>query len=155
MELFELEQFCSNITERITEIKKKTDGVNGTHPIEFKGKAIKLPVISVRIGFPVYRLKNGRTSTYQLEYLALHPDLSDDFFNRDNDAISAQKAQHEVLSELVEEENLLKAFKGEEQQVQPLICTNTGVVVNGNRRICAWRTLYISNPTKYKYFENI
>ncbi len=155
MELQELEQFGANITERITEIKSKTDGVIGTHPIEFRGKAEKLPVISVRVGFPVYRLSNGRTSTYQLEYLALHPDLPDDFFKRDNDAISAQKAQHEVLSELVNEENLLKAFKDEEQQVQPLICTNTGVVVNGNRRLCAWRTLYLSNPVRYKNFETI
>lgn len=155
MELQELEQFGANITERITEIKRKTDGVIGTHPIEFRGKAEKLPVISVRIGFPVYRLNNGRTSTYQLEYLALRPDLPDDFFKRDNDSISAQKAQHEVLSELVDEENLLKAFKEEEQQVQPLICTNTGVVVNGNRRLCAWRTLYLSNPVRYKNFETI
>ncbi|MCR5694875.1 MAG: hypothetical protein K6G89_07915 [Clostridia bacterium] len=155
MELQELEQFDANITERITEIKRKTDGVIGTHPIEFRGKAEKLPVIRVRIGFPVYRLNNGRTSTYQLEYLALRPDLPEDFFKRDNDAISAQKAQHEVLGELVDEENLLKAFKEEEQQVQPLICTNTGVVVNGNRRLCAWRTLYLSNPVRYKNFETI
>ena len=155
MELQELEQFGANITERITEIRKKTEGVSGTHPIEFGGKAIKLPVISVRVGFPVYRLNNGRTSTYQLEYLALHPDLPADFFKKDNDAISAQKAQHEVLGNLVDEENLLKAFKEEEQQVQPLICTNTGVVVNGNRRLCAWRTLYLSNPTRYKNFETI
>ena len=155
MELHELEQFDANLTERISEINKKVEGVVGTHPIEFRGKAVKLPVISVRIGFPVYRLNNGRTSTYQLEYLALHPELSADFFKRDNDSIIAQTAQHEVLGQLVEEENLLKSFKEEEQQVQPLICTNTGVVVNGNRRLCAWRTLYLSNPTRYKYFENI
>lgn len=155
MELQELEQFGANITERITEIKNKTEGIVGTHPIEFRGTPEKLPVIKVRIGFPVYRLKNGRTSTYQLEYLALHPDLPDDFFIRDNDAVSAQKAQHEVLSELVEEENLLKAFKEEEDQVQPLICTNTGVVVNGNRRLCAWRRLYLENPGRYKTFKMI
>ncbi len=155
MELQELEQFGANIIERTTEIRRKTEGVIGTHPIEFRGHPEKLPVIRVRIGFPVYRLKNGRTSTYQLEYLALHPDLPEDFFRRDNDAITAQKAQHEVLGELVEEENLLKSFKEEEQQVQPLICTNTGVVVNGNRRLCAWRTLFLSNPVRYRNFETI
>lgn len=155
MELQELEQFGANIIERASEIKRKTDGVLGTHPIEFRGNPEKLPVIRVRIGFPVYRLRNGRTSTYQLEYLALHPELPEDFFRRDNDAITAQKAQHEVLGELVDEENLLKSFKEEEQQVQPLICTNTGVVVNGNRRLCAWRTLYLSNPVRYKNFETI
>lgn len=155
MELQELEQFGSNIIERTTEIQTKTHGVPGTHPIEFRGKPEKLPVISVRIGFPVYRLKNGRTSTYQLEYLALHPDLPEDFFTKDNDAITAQKAQHEVLGELIDEEKLLKSFKDEEEQVQPLICTNTGVVVNGNRRLCAWRTLYLSDPVRYKNFQNV
>ena len=155
MELQDLEQFCSNIRERISEIKNKTKDLKGTHPIEFRGHSEKLPVINVRIGFPVYRLSNGRTSTYQLQYLALHPNLPEDFFKKDNDSISAQKAQHEVLSELVGEENLLKSFKEEEQQVQPLICTNTGVVVNGNRRLCAWRKLYISNPVRYKNFEHI
>lgn len=155
MELYELEQFCSNMTGRITEIQRKIDNIPGTLPIEFRGQSEKLPVIRVRIGFPVYRLNNGRTSTYQLEYLALHPDLPEDFFKRDNDAISAQKAQHEVLERLIAEENLLKSFKEEEKQIEPLICTNTGVVVNGNRRLCAWRKLYISNPDKYKHFETI
>ncbi len=155
MELQDLEQFNANIVERTSEIKRKTEGVPGTHPIEFRGRPEKLPVIRVRIGFPVYRLRNGRTSTYQLEYLTLHPELPEDFFTRDNDAITAQKAQHEVLTKLVEEENLFKSFKEEEQQVQPLICTNTGVVVNGNRRLCAWRKLYLSNPTRYKNFETI
>ena len=155
MELQELEQFGANMTERITEIKRKTEGIAGTYAIEFRGKAEKLKVISVRIGFPVYRLNNGRTTTYQLEHLALHPDLPEDFFKRDNDAISAQKAQHEVLGRLVEEENLLRTFKKDEGQIQPLICTNTGVVVNGNRRLCAWRTLFLSDPVRYKHFENI
>ncbi|WZL79732.1 hypothetical protein QBE55_06270 [Eubacteriales bacterium mix99] len=155
MELQDLEQLGVNIIKRTTEIDAKTKGVPGTHPIEFRGNPEKLPVIRVRLGFPVYRLKNGRTSTYQLEYLALHPDLPDDFFKKDNDAITAQKAQHEVLGQLVDEENLLQSFKEKEQQVQPLICTNTGVVVNGNRRLCAWRTLYLSNPMRYKNFETI
>ncbi len=155
MELQDLEQFGSNFLERSTEIQRKTRGVAGTHPIEFRGRRENRPVIRVRIGFPVYRLRNGRTSTYQLEYLALHPELPDDFFKRDNDGISAQLAQHEVLGKLVEEENLLKSFKEEEKQVQPLICTNTGVVVNGNRRLCAWRTLYLSNPTRYSHFETV
>lgn len=111
MELQELEQFGANIIERASEIKRKTDGVLGTHPIEFGGHPEKLPVIRVRIGFPVYRLKNGRTSTYQLEYLALHPELPEDFFRRDNDAITAQKAQHEVLGNWLMKKTYLSHLK--------------------------------------------
>lgn len=155
MELQDLAQFGSNVIVRKTEIKQKTQNVPETYPIELGGHTKKLQVISVQLGFPVYRLKNGRTSTYQLEYLALHPELPDDFFARDNDAITAQKAQHEVLKELVEEQGLLKSFKKAEHQVQPLICTNTGIVVNGNRRLCAWRTLYLSDPERYQHFKTI
>ena len=75
MELQDLEQFGSNILERSSEIQRKAKGITGTHPIEFRGQRENLPVIKVRIGFPVYRLRNGRTSTYQLEYLALHSTL--------------------------------------------------------------------------------
>ena len=155
MELLELEQFGVNVLDRVQEIKAKKDESKETFTIEFGGGPEKLPVIRVRLGFPVYRLANGRTKTYQLEHLALNPELPSDFFERDNDAISAQLAQHEVLSRLVGEENLLKSFKNNEKQIQPLICTKDGVVVNGNRRLCAWRTLYLSDPTRYSHFETI
>lgn len=155
MVLQDLVQFGATLVERKSEIEKKVDKPRYQHPIEFMGSPTKLPVINVRLGFPVYRLANGRTRTYQLEYLELNRALPKDFFTRDNDAVTAQLGQHDVLDRIVADEDLLKSFKEEEDQIQPLICTNTGVVVNGNRRLCAWRKLYLSNSITYKRFETI
>jgi hypothetical protein len=92
----------------------------------------------------------------QLEYLALNPDKPRDLFTKDHDAFSAQYAQHGLLKQLVKEEDLLDAFKsGEREQTEPIVCTDTGVVINGNRRLCVWRELYYSDPVKYKSFETI
>ncbi len=41
------------------------------------------------------------------------------------------------------------------QQTDPIICTDEGVVVNGNRRLCVWRQLYYSQPDKYPHFKTI
>jgi hypothetical protein len=120
------------------------------------GRRKSLPVISVRIEFPVYRLANGRTRSAQLEYLTLNKDVPRDLFTADNDSYDAQKAQHEILKDLVRDEDLLSSFQsGELEQVDPILCTNTGVVVNGNRRLCAWRMLYYGDKTRYKTFETV
>ena len=51
---------------------------------------------------------------------------------------------------------MLKAFKSEYmQQTEPIVCTSEGVVVNGNRRLCAWRSLYYSDQNRYKHFQTI
>lgn len=41
------------------------------------------------------------------------------------------------------------------QQKEALIATDDGVVVNGNRRLCAWRTLYYSDRIKYAHFQTV
>jgi len=57
---------------------------------------------------------------------------------------------------LANEENLFDTFKNEEmQQTESIICTNEGIVVNGNRRLCVWRTLFYSDKKKYKSFETV
>ena len=124
-------------------------------PLVVMGKNQRLKQIRVRIGFPVYRLENGRTRTFQKEYLATHADAPADLFTMDTDSLEAQRAQHEILKKLAEDEDLLKEFQSGTEQTEPIIITTTGVVVNGNRRLCTWRTLYYKEPEKYKYFEFI
>lgn len=150
------ERFGAPILQRISEIKTKVADCKRFHGIEFQGKYQDIPVITVRIDFPVYRLANGRTRSFQREYLALNPDAPADLFKCDHDSFAAQSAQHDILYKLVEEEDLLKAFKSEYmQQTEPIVCTSEGVVVNGNRRLCAWRSLYYSDQNRYKHFQTI
>lgn len=151
-----LEEYGAPLLQRKNEISGKVAKSKRYKSIEFMGKMVDLPEIDIRIEMPVYRLANGRTRTMQLEYLALNPDAPRDLFQRDHDALDAQRAQHDLLFKLANEENLFDAFKNDDlQQTESIICTNEGVVVNGNRRLCVWRTLYYNDRKKYKSFETI
>ena len=152
----ELTNFGAPILKRKYEIAEKIKNSTNTYSIEFQGRYQYIPVISVKIGFPVYRLENGRTRTLQRQYLAEHPDVPKDLFEKDHDSIEAQMAQHEILSKIIDEEGLRDHFKNNHvEQLEPIICTRDGIVVNGNRRLCTWRTLFELNSERYKHFQNI
>ena len=125
--------------------------------VNYQGKYRPVPVIEVPIELLVYRMENIRTKTLQREYIALTPGCPKDIFTSDPHCIEAQETQHQILKKLVDKENLLAAFKDDDklQQTEALICSNNGVVVNGNRRLCAWRVLYYGNSKKYAHFRNI
>lgn len=126
-----------------------------THPVPFQGKMQYLPVHQAPIGLPLYRLENGRTTGKQAEYLSTHPDAASDFFRADTESAAAQKAQHQILTELARgSKNLFKEFE-QEPQIEPIILTSLGYVVNGNRRLSTWRDLYESNRTKFDRFRSI
>ena len=142
---------------RIMEIQQLVENHRGEKQyIEYQGKYRDLPVVEVKIELPVYRIENVRTKNLQKEYIAKHPDISKDIFTADPYSIEAQETQHILLSTLVKRAELLKTFKDSTtQQTEPLICTDEGVVVNGNRRLCAWRELYYANREKYKHFQTV
>jgi len=148
-------RFGDPLLTRKSEIKNKVLKSSTLYPLEVMGKYQPLKQITVRIGLPVYRIENGRTRTFQKEYLATHPDVPSDLFRKDPESLEAQRAQHNILRKLAEDEDLLKEFQNGTQQTEPIIVTNTGVVVNGNRRLCVWRCLYYNDPEKYKNFEFI
>jgi hypothetical protein len=126
-----------------------------THPVPFQGKMRYLPVHEVPLGLPLYRLENGRTTGRQAEYLANNPNVPQDFFRKDSESASAQKAQHKILTELTRErKNLFKEFETE-PQTEPIILTSLGYVVNGNRRLSTWRELYEANKKKFARFRNV
>lgn len=127
------------------------------YQIEYRGKYRPLPVIEVPIELLVYRIENIRTKSLQKQWLAQHSDIPKDLFVNDPFSIEAQEAQHQILKLVIDKEDLLKTFKNNDklQQTLPLICSTNGIVVNGNRRLCAWRELYYSNKTKYAHFETI
>ena len=123
---------------------------------EYHGKYRALPVVEIRIEALVYRMENIRTKNLQKEWLAQHPDLPKDLFTCDPFSIEAQENQHQILKGLAKQEGLLNAFKDSSlQQKDAIICSDNGIVVNGNRRLCAWRELYYSDKTKYKHFETV
>ena len=149
-------QFGYPQSNRIVELQDKCSHNKETFSIEYQGKYKQLPVVEVRIELPVYRIENGRTVNLQKEYLAIHPDVQRTLFTSDPYSIEPQEAQHQLLKSLIAQENLIDAFKdGKLQQTEPLICSDDGILVNGNRRLCGWRELYYQNKEAYKHFQTI
>ena len=122
-------------------------------PLFFQDQMRTFPVYSVEIGFPCYRLANGRTRTAQLEIIATE-DLTSDFFTKDPDSEPALRKQDEILRQMVHDAGLLRTFK-KVQQDQPLILENDGYIVNGNRRVCAMRLLLQQDEETYSHFKHV
>lgn len=128
----------------------------GTYPEEYRGKYRDLPIIEVPIESLVYRIENIRTKSLQKEWFTRHPESPKDLFTSDPLSIEAQEAQHQILTGLASDAGLLSAFKdGKLQQKDPIICSDDGIVVNGNRRLCTWRNLYYGDKIKYAHFQSI
>lgn len=125
-----------------------------TQLVPFQGQNMHLPIHSVPIDLPKYRLNNGRTYAAQAEYLATHPETPKDIFTKDLELDEAQRIQHSLLEDMIEEKNLLDVFK-KVKQSESLILSREGFVVNGNRRLCAMRKLLAQDPVKYAHFEHI
>ncbi len=138
-----------HLADLVKQDSKKTDRVR------FQGKAQFMPVYSVPLDLPRYRLENGRTTGFQAEYLAAHPDVEEDFFRVDGESEAAQSVQHGILKKLARgSKDLFREFETAEQE-EPIILSATGYVINGNRRLCTWRTLYEEDPARYSRFANI
>jgi hypothetical protein len=127
-----------------------------SHEIKFQGVTQAFPVIPVPIEMPKYRLSNGRTASLHQEYLARHPGAPANFFKTDPELLNVQEAQHEILLQVIDEEGLLKFFSDPaNDQTEPVILDANGFVINGNRRLTAWRKLFYGEPGKYPHFSHI
>jgi len=123
------------------------------YQLSFQSSMITLPVYAVDIGFPSYRLANGRTRAAQLEVIATKG-LAEDFFSADPDSEPALNEQDSMLRQMVTEAGLLRSFKKVHQD-QPLILDNDGYVVNGNRRLCTMKLLMHQDEDAYAHFKHI
>ena len=129
----------------------------GTWQVEVAGKQIPLKIFHVPVDFPKYRINNGRTLSAQQEYIA-DKSLDEKFFDEaDYEAQSTQEIQHEILKRKIEKTdkvNIIQKFKKVPQK-EPLMLTNDGFVLNGNRRLCAMRVNFYSDKNKFSNFKDI
>lgn len=140
--------------------KKELDACLRQSPIahhlqQVKGEIISLPIVRVPIELPKYRLSNGRTASLQQEWLSNNAQAPEDYFERDPEWLDAQMTQHELLERLVESQGLLKYFRDGAKQIQPILLDEHGFVVNGNRRLCAWRMLHYTAKDEYPHFSHV
>lgn len=131
-------------------------GSTYSQQLDFMDTRLTLPVLRVPINLPKYRMLNGRTASAQEEWLAKHPDKPADFFRQDPESNEVQRVQYELLGKLVSGAGLLTYFKqADNKQKEPLILDTNGFVINGNRRLCAWRTLLKEDAQKYGHFAHV
>lgn len=122
----------------------------------FRNSADKYGVYKVSIDMPKYRLQNGRTQASQESYLAIHPELPENYFEIDLESEERHKIQHKILEKMNKEgsKNFFEFFQNESQD-KYLIMDNKGFIINGNRRLCAMRGLYYSDKERYTRFSHI
>lgn len=138
----------------LTELLNSKNGASlGTYPLRFQEQMRHFNIYRVPIELPVYRLNNGRTLSRQEEYVKKN-NKEVDFFIKDTESEEAQYAQHEILKSLVNEAGLLDYFKTHDQQ-KPLVINKDGFVINGNRRLCAYRMLLADDATRFKDFQYV
>lgn len=142
---------------RTEEFKKLLATATGsTHRIIFQGKTVDIPIVRVPIELPKYRMVNGRTVSLQAEFLAKNPAARADLFSGDTELWDAQEAQHGLLLQLAKQSDLQKYFEDITNfQTDPILLDENGFVVNGNRRLAAWRELLFKFPDKYGHYRHI
>lgn len=126
------------------------------HQLIFQSRLQTFPVYTVDVGFPCYRLANGRTQSVQRELIA-EQNLPPDFFTADPDSEAALQQQDAILRRLVLEgrgKELLDILK-RDPQTQPLILDNDGYIINGNRRLAAMRMLLADDEATYARFRSV
>lgn len=107
-----------------------------TFDVPFRSKRQAFPKINVKVDFPLYRIQSGRTHRKQAEYLERHKKPKEFFSDPEDPRV--QKAQEEILLQLIDEEGLAADLE-EHGQHTPIVLTYDGTIVDGNRRIAALR----------------
>ena len=152
-------EYGNPLWERKNLIKELLESSKDSHNLDFKGKILKLPVITVPIGSLKYRIENDRTGTDQEQY-AVKLGIEKDWFRGNGEEEDVQKIQHDFLyiRALDPVSNLEKTFvTNKATQTEPLVINNRsdgkgiGFVVNGNRRLALWRKLFQENPEIYDF----
>lgn len=102
-------------------------------------KIKELPTVEVGVDWVRFSTLNHRTRAEQLQ--AVHVSKRPDLFSRDPLGKAAQDAQYEILRSQAGFSALKNDLK-ERQQQEPAILTAEGVLINGNRRSAALRSLF-------------
>ena len=140
-------------SERVEYIRLAVKNPESPYRVWYKGKTLPRPTIQLRHEFLVYRIQNGRTQPAQLQ-LSAEGSVSEEFWMKLPDSAKLQETQHEILTEMIDAKGLKEYFTVE-HQTKPLFVTVDGTVVNGNRRLCAFRELLSKNRSKHAHFENV
>ncbi len=140
--------------ERAAAIAKAVHRSKKRANVPFRGKYVPVPVVSVPVALPVYRADNGRLAALEANHISQHQ-LDADHFLDNQETPEVQAVLHGFLSVLSERPDgpIKDALARAAQQIEPLLVTSNGVVVNGNRRLAAMRDLLAKDAKAYAVFK--
>jgi ParB-like chromosome segregation protein Spo0J len=126
---------------------------------DFRNQKTQLKLVRIASDLLVYRMENFRTYIDQ-HSIIIRDQKPTDFFLAGQENESVQQLQHEILAQLARKGRadsvtpVIDVLKTEKQR-EPLLITNRGVVVNGNRRLAAMRELLDEDRTANAEFTHV
>ena len=135
-----------NYDERVSKIDALLPLSSNNFELHFRKTKYDCPIIEIPQEYLIYRLNNTRTKMSQREFIADNiNEYPEDFFSSDRqEDLAQQTTQHNLLTAYVDS-NLKEAFDHAGSQTEPLIVNPSGVVINGNRRLCFMRNANFLN----------
>ncbi len=143
-------------SERTTLIATAIAAATRKTRVPFRNAYTEVPVVSLPISVPVYRVDNGRLGALEKSYVREH-DLAPAYFQDKREELQVQSVLHGFLSALAErsEGPIRQELSRIGTQIEPLLVTVEGVVINGNRRLAAMRDLLVQDAARYAAFQSV
>ena len=145
-----------SLQERVRLIGELATAAQSTHFAPIRGRYEAAPLVELPEALLVYRVENGRLIAELEEHArAQGLDLAD--LRARQETLDVQRLLHGFLAEKAAsaEGPILQELAEAGQQVEPLLITADGVLINGNRRLAAMRTLLARDPERYAGFSAI
>ncbi len=142
--------------ERVRCIAALAAGQAAAQFVPFRGGYRRVPVIEAPQDLLLYRVENGRLIA-DLEEHALDQGRDLAGLSGAQDTQDVQRLLHRFLIAKAKDPDgpIFAELERQAQQVEPLLITADGVLVNGNRRLAAMRELLHQDGARYAGFTTI
>ncbi|MFF9081720.1 hypothetical protein ACF1BR_18805 [Streptomyces rubiginosohelvolus] len=138
--------FSSLDPDRSQFLAARLSGVRKTMPVPAWPRSEReLPVVELEVAWVRFSVINHRTKAEQIREQGKAG--RNDLFSRDPLGEEAQRAQYSILCGQEGFEDLKSDLKSRRQQ-EPAIVTADGVLINGNRRSAAMRSLFVEDDVR-------
>lgn len=143
-------------SDRVNAIRDAVSGRAPGHFVPMPQGLEQVPVGRVAQDMLIYRIDNGRIGAAIEEHLRETGETWAHLRQHAADP-SVQRLVHGLLMAAAADPRgpIMQELERQGQQTEPLLVDAEGVVVNGNRRLCALRTLLHRDPERFAGFADV
>lgn len=143
-------------SERLELIGELAAAARATHFAPLRGGYEPTPVVELPEALLVYRVENGRLIA-ELEEHARAQGLDLAGLRATQETLEVQRLLHRFLAAKAAAADgpILQELAEAGQQIEPLLISADGVLINGNRRMAAMRELLRRDPQRYAGFAAV